>query len=109
MIKLFVESREKTGLNRKFAIQECVSIIDAIFDYEEEFGFKNPIDINVLGQKKSGWITEKAIYILNNKFKKEEEIIGEKVREKIEEDIGIDLNERSKELTTILKNVGRNN
>ncbi|MHA2344384.1 MAG: hypothetical protein ACXADW_21210 [Candidatus Hodarchaeales archaeon] len=56
-IRLFVEAREKTGLNRFSAIQECVTLIDIIFDYEEEFNFRNPIDMRILGQGKAGWIT----------------------------------------------------
>jgi len=66
-VKLFVESRQELGLNKKNAIQECVSIIDTIFEHEEEFNFNRPIDISILGQKKASWITAKAVYILNNK------------------------------------------
>ncbi len=108
MIKYFVESREKTGLNRFYAIQECMAIIDVIFDYEKEFNFKKPIDIRVLGQKKSGWITEKALNILKAKLQKSRE---EELQKKIEEreDNSLNLKNKSKELGAILSKMEADN
>lgn len=109
LIKLFVESREDTGLNRFNAIQQCVAIIDTIFDHEEEFNFKQPIDIKVIGQAKSGWITEKALQIINNKLLAEKEKLIERKIKEMENEIKIDLVERSKELSDLLVNMEANN
>lgn len=109
LIRLFVESREKKGLNRFNAIQQCVAIIDIIFNYEEEFCFKEPISIGVLGQAKSGWITEKALYILNTNLRKEEELEIERRIDEIEASVTIDLKVRSKELAELLANVEADN
>ena len=62
MVRLFVESREKKGLDRFNAIQQCVAIIDIIFECEEDFCFKDPIGIGVLGQAKSSWII-RIVYV----------------------------------------------
>lgn len=109
LIRLFVESREKKGLNRFNAIQQCVAIIDIIFNYEEDFCFKEPINIGVLGQAKSSWITEKALYILNTNLRKEEELEIERRVDEIEASVTIDLKARSKELAELLANVEENN
>lgn len=109
LIRLFVEAREEKGLNRFNAIQQCVAIIDIIFNYEEEFCFKEPISIGVLGQAKSGWITEKALYILNTNLRKEEELEIERRVDEIEASVKIDLKVRSKELAELLANVEADN
>jgi len=109
MIRLFIESREKKGLNRFNAIQQCVSIVDIIFEHEEDFCFRDPINIGVLGQAKSSWITEKAIYILNTKLQKEEELEVERMIDAIEASKKIDLKARSRELAELLVNVEAQN
>jgi hypothetical protein len=109
MMRLFIESREAKGLNRFNAIQQCVAIIDVIFDHIEEFNFKNPIDIGVLGQAKSGWITEKALYIVNNKLLKEREIAAERKIAEIENNKKIDLKEKARDLDELLAKMEANN
>ena len=104
-----MEAREEKGLNRFNAIQQCVAIIDVIFNYEEEFCFKEPISIGVLGQAKSGWITEKALYILNTNLRKEEELEIERRVNEIEASVTIDLKAKSKELAELLANVEADN
>jgi len=74
MIRLFVESLEDRGFNRMKAVQYGVDIIDTIFTHETEFSFKMPIAMRVLGQGKSGWITSKAIEILDKKYDKRREL-----------------------------------
>lgn len=101
LIKKFVESR-KVNISEQVAIQECVAIIDIIFDHEEEFNFKQPINIGVLGQAKSGWITEEAIYILNLRLEKERDEEAERKIEEIENSYEIDLKERANKLDKIL-------
>ena len=74
----FIESRMVDGdISKNTAIQECVDIIDTIFEYEEEFCFKLPIkDISILGQGKLSWITQKAVEIINrNSYLDMEKII----------------------------------
>ena len=109
LIRFFVESREEKGLNRFNAIQQCVAIINIIFSYEEEFCFKDRINIGVLGQAKSSWITEKALYILNTNLQKEEELEIERRIDEIEDSRKIDLKAISKELTELLANMEANN
>lgn len=109
MIRLFVESREKHGLNRFNAIQECVRIINTIFDHEKEFKFKEPIDIRVLGQSKVGWVTEKACLILSKEQHKKDEDRFQKLVDEREQDSSIDLVKRASELDYMLAKMGENN
>lgn len=86
-IKLFVEARMKAGnITREQALKECALIIRTLFTHEKEFKFKYPITIFSLGQKKSGWITEKALTIINkvlyNKKEKEAEDLRQSVLDK---------------------------
>jgi len=67
-IRLLVESREKTGLNRENAIQEAAAIISIIFDYVDEFNFRQVPDIRILGQDKMAWVTDKALSLINKKL-----------------------------------------
>jgi hypothetical protein len=103
IIKSLVVYREKTGLNRKMAIQECISIIDTIFEYEEEFGFKSPISIRVLGQGKSSWITEKALNILNTKIKAKRDELLERELQAIEDEYEINLERENEKLEEIIR------
>lgn len=109
MVKLFVEAREKMGLNRFNAIQECIRIIDTIFEHEEEFKFKDRIDIRVLGQGKAGWVTEKASLILAREHHKKEETQFQKLVDEREQDSSIDLVKRASEINAMLAKMGENN
>ena len=108
LIKKFVESR-KVNMNEQAAIQECIAIIDTIFDHEEEFNFKQSITIGILGQAKSGWITEKAIFILNSRLEKEREGEAERKIEEIENSYEVDLGERASKLDKILARMEESN
>jgi len=107
--KLFVESREKTGLNRYNAIQECVEIIDTIFNHADKFKFNRPIDLRVLGQGKAGWITHKAILIMNDERQKRRENEIKEMMDKHDEEVEIDLNEKANELDKLLAKMEANN
>jgi hypothetical protein len=109
LMRLFVESREEKGLNRFNAIQQCVAIIDTIFDHEKEFNFKNPIDIRVIGQAKASWITEKALQIINNTLLKEKENEANRKIEEMEDNKEIDLLKKSEELSELLAKMEANN
>jgi len=75
LAKYFVTAREEaSNMCRKAAMDECAEIIATIFEHEVEFNFKIPLTFSVLGQKNCGWITEKAIQIMNKKrMNKDEE------------------------------------
>jgi hypothetical protein len=109
LLRFFVESREEKGLNKFNAIQQCIAIIDVIFDYEEEFNFKTPIDIRVVGQAKAGWITEKALQIVNNNLLKSREKEAERRIAEMEDNREINLKEKAKELDEMLANMEANN
>ena len=109
VFKLFVESREKTGLNRYKAIQECVEIIDTIFDHAEKFKFNKPIDLRVLGQGKAGWITQKAILIMNDEHQERQKREIQEMIDKYDEEFEIDLNEKANELDMLLAKMEVNN
>lgn len=102
LIRLFVESREKTGLNRFNAVQECVAIIDIMFNHEEEFKFRNPIDLRILGQGTAGWITQKACMILNEKLHKQQAEEVEKKIQEFEDNYTLDLDKKANLLDELL-------
>jgi len=103
LINKFIEAR-MDGVNKENAIQECIAIIDIIFDHEEEFGFERDITIGVLGQASARWVTEKALFILNRLAEEVEEKRVDKLFVEIEEK-GIDLERRSNKLEKILNNL----
>jgi len=110
-IRLFVESREKTGLNTYMAIQECVAIIDAIFENEDQFNFSRTPGLWVLGQAKAGWITDKAVGIVNMSREKRLKEDLEKKFEFMEEEYEkeMDLTKTSDMLDKILNNLEEGN
>jgi len=97
VIRLLVESIEEKGFSRTNAIKYGASIVDTIFNNADEFRFKKPIDLRVLGQKKSGWITAKAIEILNQKVEKyTEEQLRKRIKDmekKLEDTVSNNLDE----------------
>ena len=103
IIGRFVDS-QMDGINKQAAIQECIAIIDALFDYEDEFNFKYPItDVGILGQGKLSWITEKVVEFLNRKRYESCELIANEKAEKIENSYEIDAKEVSDHLDDLLK------
>lgn len=82
--KRFVEARIKaSGFNKKEALNECTEIIRTVFDHESEFNFKYKITFKIFGQDKLGWVTDKAIQIINNTLEIENEELAEKRREEM--------------------------
>lgn len=68
--KKFIAARMNiSNTNKQEALKECVQIIKTIFDYEDEFHFKYELNFNIFGQDKMGWITDKAIKIINRELK----------------------------------------
>ena len=100
----FIESRMlDNAIGKKIALQECVDIIDMIFDCEDEFMFKYPVvNIGILGQGKIGWITQKAIEILNRERYKEASRKSEELLIEIENNTEINLTEKSNKMSEML-------
>lgn len=70
--KSFVDSRMVVNdVGRDIALKECANIVKTIFDHYYEFNFKYPINFSIFGQKKMGWVTDKALQILNRCLKDE--------------------------------------
>lgn len=82
----FVKSRmEATGYSKEKSMNECAEIIETIFEHEEEFKLKIPISLGILGQNNCGWITDKAIQIINKKRLQEDEERRQKRIKKMDE------------------------
>jgi hypothetical protein len=111
IVRDLVESREG-NTNRDTAIQECVAIIDTIFDYEEEFKLEKPIiSINIL---RVSWVIGLAISILNLEKNKEEERARDKMIDEIEDQYMKDhhksiLKSKAEKLDKILAGMKKNN
>jgi len=97
LAKQLCESRMIDGTSKEVALNECGEIIHTLFAYEKEFKLKYPIrDFGVLGQGNVGWITDKALQIMNNMMRGNYEDILEEKMEKtlanadpIERDFGV--------------------
>lgn len=109
ILSRFVKS-QMYGASKFRAMQECVEIIDIIFDHEEEFNFKYPIvSIGILGQGKLAWVTARAVELLN---KKRYEEMSKKINSQaseFENDTDIDEIEFEDKLNIMLKKVGIDN
>jgi hypothetical protein len=109
ILSQFIES-QKEGVNEQVAIQECVAIIDVIFNYEKELNLKYPIaDIGILGQNKLAWITMKAASILNRLRAEAMEREAYKKIEAMEDAYEVNHDEISKNLDALLKGMEENN
>lgn len=103
LAKRFLDSRMDAGnLNKKQALCECAEIIKTVFDREDDFNFNLPLSFEMFGQKSAGWITKKAIYIMNSEKEKrdikivegiQDKYIEEYLKEHNEENIGFDIDE----------------
>lgn len=108
VMKRLIESRLKNNnLSKEAVLNECAEIIDTIFEHEVEFKFRFPISLGMLGQKNCGWITEKAIQIMNNKKinyskEKQEQLITKYEENYNEEEIGFN----NLDINSILESLG---
>ena len=103
LAKRFLDSRMDAGnLNKKQALCECAEIIKTVFDREDDFNFNLPLSFEMFGQQSAGWITKKAIYIMNSEKEKrdikivegiQDKYIEEYLKEHSEESIGFDIDE----------------
>jgi len=88
--KAFVEGRVKTDMiSRNAALQQCGLIIQTIFKHPEIFKFDTPPTFGILGQKEMGWVTDRAVQLINKEIAKDKEISLERavdeMTKKIEE------------------------
>ena len=105
-----VKARMDTGLGEQAAIQECIRIIDAIFTHEKEFSFKYPIrDTRILGQVKLGWVTSKALAIIEDKQRDAEHELIRKRAEEVEFSVEKSDEEVESGLDALLKSMEENN
>ena len=103
LAKRFLDARMEAGnLNKKQALCECAEIIKTVFDREDDFNFNLPLSFEMFGQQSAGWITKKAIDIMNSEKEKRDEKIAERIQNKYieeylkeygEESIGFDVDE----------------
>ena len=69
-MSLFIKSRQEVnGCSKKVALKECCAIIYTIFTNLKQFNLKNTPQPYMLGQKKCGWITQKALDIIEAQYK----------------------------------------
>lgn len=81
----FINSRIKTGINKKLALQQCSDIMEVVFKNEATFNFKLPITFSVFGQDAFGWVTDTALQIINNKKMMESTIKAHELAEEYSE------------------------
>jgi len=82
--KAFIDSRvQSTGFSRLEAIKECVCIIDTVFEFEDEFNFKYNFNFSMFGQANQGWITTKALEIMDRERLKHDDIKLDELHAKI--------------------------
>jgi hypothetical protein len=80
---LFVKSRmEDCGIDEATALAQCAEIIKTVISNIDQFNFKVHISFSIFGQKRFGWVSEKAIDIINNRgrFYRNIEMDEQKVR-----------------------------
>ena len=86
--KAFIEKRmEVEKISRKDAMQQCALIVQTVLRTPEVFKFETPPTFGIFGQAEMGWITERAIRIINEQITKDNEIAAEKAIDKMTERI----------------------
>lgn len=106
--KRFLEARMEIGsLNKEYALNECAEIIKTIFDREPEFNFTIPLSFEIFGQQALGWITKKAVELMNAENEAKQQKIIEQIQDRHiqkylnehgEESLGFDVDELLKKL-----------
>jgi len=101
--KRFLEGRMEVGsLNKELALDECAQIIKTIFDREADFNFTIPLSFEIFGQQAAGWITRKAVELMNEGREAQQKKIIEEIQERHtkeylkehgEESLGFDIDE----------------
>ena len=105
--KAFVEGRMKDDMiSYEVALQQCGSIVQTIFKRPDIFKFETAPSFSIFGQAGMGWVTERAVKLINGQIAKDKatatERAVEEMTKKIEENcpnVGYSL----EELETIRK------
>lgn len=86
--KAFIEKRMETdNISRSDAMQQCALIVQTVLRTPEVFKFESPPTFGIFGQAEMGWITERAVRIINDKISKDEEAKAERAANKMTEKI----------------------
>jgi len=86
--KAFVERRAKEDcISRETALQQCGLIIQTVLDRPDVFRFETAPTFGIFGQAEMGWITDRAIEIINKRIADYEAIETEKSVEEMTERI----------------------
>lgn len=87
--KAFIEKRmEADKISYRNAMQQCALIVQTVLKTPDVFKFESPPTFGIFGQAEMGWITERAVRIINDKISKDgaerAERAADKMTEKIE-------------------------
>ena len=86
--KAFIEKRmEADKISRKDAMQQCALIVQTVLRTPEVFKFETPPTFGIFGQAEMGWITERAIKIINEQITKDQKFAVEKAVDEMTESI----------------------
>lgn len=82
--KTFIESRAKAdGVSYEVALKQCSLIIQTVLDRTDVFKFETAPSFGIFGQAEMGWITERAVRIINKQIAKDEEAATERRSEEL--------------------------
>ena len=71
--KAFIERRmTDDGIDRKTALNQCGLIVRTVLSHPDIFKFEAAPSFGIFGQAKLGWITERALQIINDQIAKDE-------------------------------------
>jgi hypothetical protein len=83
----FVKARaEASSISEKHALSECAEIILTVFEYEDDFNFNLPLTFEMFGQANCGWITAKAVQIMNREREAKELLMVDKMIDEYNEE-----------------------
>ena len=105
--KQFVMSR-MNGASKQAALQECVEIINTIFnDIDNVYAPLEIRDIGILGAKKMRWVIERAVSIINNRRKEERRLYFQYRSEMVENSLDTDHEAVGRKLDNMLDGLSK--
>lgn len=86
--KAFVEKRAQDDcVSHQTALQQCGLIIQTVFARPDVFKFETAPSFGIFGQAEMGWITDRAVSIINKQIAKDEALATERLCDKLTEEI----------------------
>jgi len=86
--KAFIEKRMETDqISYEDAMQQCAMIVRIVLRTPDVFKFETPPTFGIFGQAEMGWITERAIKIINEQITKDNIVAAEKAIDEMTERI----------------------